>query len=108
MEPGLKIKENEFASILEKLNEKVKNVEERLDNINKIMTDIKSDDENWKGKTADRIYAIYSTFYKNFPNITTQLNDYNKFLTNTLEEYKQAEQNIKADIDKNDSNLNIN
>lgn len=107
MEPGLKIKTEEFESILEELNKKTKDVEEQLSNIDRFMSEIKTDDENWKGKTAAKIKTVYSAFNKNFPNITTQLNTNNKFLRTTVEDYKQAEKQIKMDIDKNNSNLSI-
>lgn len=91
---------NEFEQINKKIKEIFENQDKNIDKINKT--------EIWSSKTQESICNKYDELKLQYSDIEVSLDNYVKFMKNTLEEYKKLENMINSDADNNAANLNVN
>lgn len=98
---------NEFERIItefEQIRNNIQNVfTEEKNNIEKI-----NDENVWNGKTQEIIYQKHLDFQKNFSPIEEALEIYINFLKNSLQSYKDLENNINQNINTASEELNVN
>ena len=108
MKSNLSMNTESLASITSELEKKVVEVKEIFNNIDNKMKNFDGTSDVWRGKTQDALYKSYQTISKEFPIIIEQLDNYNKFLRTTIENYISAENNIDDSIDASSDDLDVN
>lgn len=108
MNSWLEIDTVKLESITTELENKTVLVKEILSNINNEMKSFDGTNDMWKGKTQEVLYETYKSMGDKFPNIITQLENYNIFLRKTIENYNVKEKIINDSIENNSDNLDIN
>lgn len=107
-ESNIMISTEKLETIISQLEEKEREVEDTLKNINDKMKHIDGTSDTWKGVVQDSLYNRYSLTQNEFPKIIEQLTNYNKYLRTTVENYKKGEQTIKKSLKNNSDDLDIN
>lgn len=108
MKPNMKIDTPTLEIAIGQLEEKITNIQNIYDDLNKKISLLNGDNDIWKGKVQESVYNYYLELSSQFPNTIKQLNNYKNFLQTTIENYKFEEESINHDILSNESNLNIN
>lgn len=107
MANSLMIDTEAFKEIKSRFEKNVALVNEKFDNMCKIMNTIDGNNEVWKGKTARKVNEKFALFSSNFPNIIEKLNNYNKYLQNVIDNYTKAEESINHSLDNNEGDLKV-
>lgn len=108
MKSNLSMNTESLANITSELEKKVMEVKEIFNNIDNKMKSFDGTSDIWRGKTQESVYNSYQTISNEFPIITEQLDNYNKFLKTTVENYISAENNIDNSIDSSSDDLDVN
>ncbi len=98
---------NKYLAIVQDIEKSIDRMSQTFSYSNKNMDYI---DENniWVGKTKDVVVDKYSNFKKNIPTVLESLNNYVRFLKDTLDKYEKLESSYRKDLDLNQDNLNVN
>lgn len=107
MANSLMIDTEAFKEIKSRFEKDVEFVNEKFNNMNKIMNDIDGNNEVWRGKTARKVNEKFKLFSSNFPNIVEKLNNYDKYLQNVIDNYTSTEESINQSIDNNEKDLKV-
>ena len=97
----------EFESIINKIEKSSLRIESLFNEEGKTFENINETDI-WTGKAQGIIYNKYKDLEKNFAPIEETLQIYVAFLRNTLDSYKQLEENIMKNTETNENNLDVN
>ena len=97
----------EFEEIIKILKESLSRISDNFGQEEKLMTKIDNTDI-WTGEVQEKVYSKYMELSKCHNPIVESLNTYIKFLENTVNSYKQAEETINNNINENIDNLNVN
>ena len=99
---------NSFKDNLSLFEQKVKSINETLENMKKNMAIINGDNDTWKSKVGLEVYRRYKEQEKSFEDITKKLDNYVVFLKKTLDSYKEEEEKQKKSIEEQTSYLDVN
>ncbi len=102
------INEEELASIISKLDERIKKLEDIHNELDSKVKDIDGSSEIWSGETQKKAYDNYLEYSKDFTNSINNIKSLKIFLENTLNNYLNSDKKINDSIDKNEDNLDIN
>jgi len=105
---SINIETNVLQNTVEKLEEKVLNISNIFDDIEKKMHLIDGTSDTWRSNAQASVYRNYRTISDNFPAMVGQLNGYVLFLKKTIDNYKRGESTINNSIENNQNNLKIN
>lgn len=108
MMKSISIETDGLSNTVEKIEEKVLNISNIFDEIEKKMHMIDGTSDTWKSNAQASVYKNYKTISNNFPVMVEQLNNYVLFLKTTIDNYKRGENVIGNSIDNNQNNLKIN
>lgn len=97
-----------FSEIIDDFDKKMNEVEDTLDQISNIMSNIDGENDLWKSNVAKSIHEKYSELEKNFEQINTELKVYSTFLKETQSEYVTEEQKQEAALEEYNETLDVN
>ena len=103
----MKIKSEEFESIIESIETSSNNIEEVFKKIDKTMDKLHNNDV-WQGMANESYYNRYKTLSILFPKVNMTLDNYIKFLKTTLDNYTRLENTINQSADNNSTSLDVN
>lgn len=96
-----------LKTVTQKINEKIRLIEDCYSDIRKNIKYIDGSNDNWKGNNQINFYNIYFNMSKKFPENIKKFNDFNNFLINVIKSYEERDKGISTDLDKNADNFNI-
>ena len=103
----MKIKSEEFESIIENIEASSNNIEELFKKIDETMNKLHNNDV-WQGMANESYFNRYKTLNLLFPKVNTTLDNYIKFLRTTLDNYTRLENTINKSADDNSTSLDVN
>lgn len=95
------------GGIIADLETKVGSVKSIFKSLNTNMANVDGTTETWKGRSQEIIYKKYCEISNKYSSINEQLDAYITFLKDTLEAYKQEENNIQSSTANSESDLNV-
>lgn len=101
------INSDAFCDSINSFGENVKQVNESLNRISNVMKEIDGNNETWKSKTALEVHEKFTETENNFESISVELSNFEKFLKDTLESYKNEEQKLEKSLDNQYSNFDV-
>ena len=98
----------QLEKLISALEKNAITVKEIFNDLDSKLKTFDGNNDVWQGKVQEALYENYCDVSKRFPDIVEQLNNYNVFLRNTVDNYKKEEEHIDTSIDINKENLDIN
>ncbi len=89
------------------IENKIKQIDDLYKEVKNKLDSIDGSSTTWKGKSASAFVNLYQNVEKDFSTSVEELENYNLFLTNTIDNYERIENSINEDIDNNEENLKI-
>ena len=90
-----KISYEQVNTIASQISQGAKRMQEILNETSQKMESVNQED-TWKSNAAGELYTKYKELSAKFENFYTAVENYSKFLTNTVETYQAADQAIQG------------
>lgn len=93
--------------LADSLNSKIIALKEVYQSVDSRMKELDGSNDTWKGENQKKFYETFSTSLDKFPKNIEKLEDFHKFLTNTIKDYETRDSDINKEIDNGDDKFGV-
>lgn len=98
---------NNMKLLADKLNKDIVALKDIYESINTRMKEIDGSSDAWNGENQKLFFDTFSTSLNKYPKNIEKLEDFHKFLVNTINDYETRDSDINKEIENGDDRFDV-